>query len=39
MLELLDTAGQEEFTNFLPQWVMCSEAYVVGYEVISRKFL
>lgn len=36
LLELLDTAGQEEYTALREQWIKDSEAYVICYSVTSR---
>ena len=38
-LELLDTAGQEEFTALRDQWIRDSEAYVIVYSVTSQDSL
>eukprot|EP00008_Paramoeba_atlantica_P009345 CAMPEP_0201488270 /NCGR_PEP_ID=MMETSP0151_2-20130828/17863_1 /ASSEMBLY_ACC=CAM_ASM_000257 /TAXON_ID=200890 /ORGANISM="Paramoeba atlantica, Strain 621/1 / CCAP 1560/9" /LENGTH=191 /DNA_ID=CAMNT_0047873529 /DNA_START=65 /DNA_END=636 /DNA_ORIENTATION=- len=35
-LEILDTAGQEEFTALRDQWIRDSEGFVVMYSVVSR---
>eukprot|EP01091_Cochliopodium_minus_P002790 TRINITY_DN1264_c0_g1_i1.p1 TRINITY_DN1264_c0_g1~~TRINITY_DN1264_c0_g1_i1.p1 ORF type:complete len:185 (-),score=64.08 TRINITY_DN1264_c0_g1_i1:82-636(-) len=35
-LEILDTAGQEEFTALRDQWIRDSEGFVLIYSIISR---
>ncbi|RBR24379.1 uncharacterized protein FIESC28_02869 [Fusarium coffeatum] len=36
MLEILDTAGQEEYTALRDQWIRTSEAIVIVYSISSR---
>ena len=36
LLELLDTAGPEEFTALRDQWIMDSEAFVIVYSIASQ---
>lgn len=36
LLEILDTAGQEEFTALRDQWIRDCEGFVIIYSIISR---
>lgn len=36
MLDILDTAGQEEYTALRDQWIRTSEAIVIVYSISSR---
>lgn len=36
LIEILDTAGQEEFSALRDQWIRESEGYVLVYSIISR---
>ncbi len=37
MLEVLDTAGQEEYTALRDQWIREGEGFVLAYSITSRK--
>lgn len=36
MLEVLDTAGQEEYTALRDQWIRDGEGFVIVYSIYSR---
>lgn len=36
LLEILDTAGQEEFTALRDQWIRDSEGFVIAYSITSK---
>ena len=36
LIEILDTAGQEEFTALRDQWIRDSEGFLIIYSIISR---
>ncbi|KAH0543097.1 hypothetical protein FGG08_002523 [Glutinoglossum americanum] len=37
MLEVLDTAGQEEYTALRDQWIRDGEAFLIAYSISSRR--
>eukprot|EP01104_Vermistella_antarctica_P004619 TRINITY_DN15039_c0_g1_i1.p2 TRINITY_DN15039_c0_g1~~TRINITY_DN15039_c0_g1_i1.p2 ORF type:complete len:202 (+),score=26.58 TRINITY_DN15039_c0_g1_i1:535-1140(+) len=37
MLDILDTAGQEEFSTMHDQWFMTGQGFLLVYSIISRK--
>merc|ERR1712000_343119 len=36
LLEILDTAGQEEFTALRDQWIRECEGFIIIYSIVSR---
>lgn len=36
MLEILDTAGQEEYGSLMDQWIARQDAYIIVYSITSR---
>jgi len=37
LLDILDTAGQEEFTALRSQWIRAGEGYLIVYDITSEK--